>query len=168
MNFEPASYSGRLIAAIIDEIVIFLLPFYLYASCFGLNREKIDILGLSMFIVFCFKDIFGRSPGKYMLGLYIIDKNSGEKPKRINLFLRNITLLLGHFDGIVLFFNKNRQRIGDFLLSTVVVKEVVKEKKLPDMEFYKGATKERIKCIQCGSLIEEDETECKKCGWSYK
>ena len=73
-------------------------------------------------------DVFGRSPGKFYMGLKIVDVNNTNKVNPLKLILRNITLLLGIIDYIFLF-------IGN---------------KLYQKEIYKGNTKENIECINCG------------------
>ena len=127
-----SSKTIRIFAGLIDYVFLFSLNgSFLF---FVLNKTleltpleigfKIILLFPIMFIVYCFKDsICGISPGKYMVGIAVRDKNNyRETPGISHLFLRNITLLLWPFEILVLIFSKKKQRLGDIIAKTIVVR----------------------------------------------
>lgn len=69
-----------------------------------------------------YKDIFSRSIGKKVIGLYIYVKSREEElsiPKPSRLVLRNLTLIFWPFEAIILLI-KNK-RIGDMYSKTIVL-----------------------------------------------
>lgn len=68
----------------------------------------------------------GRSLGKRIMGLTIIDKSSGEPATKRQLVLRNIFLFLYNFD--ILFLLVRGTSIGDGVAKTLVVCQKQKEK----------------------------------------
>jgi len=79
--------------------------------------------------IFILRDFIfgGRSIGKRILGLVVLDRNTGEAAKGKKLFLRNLFLIAMQIDAIVLFISGTS--IGDRVAQTVVVleKEQVQE-----------------------------------------
>ena len=67
------------------------------------------------------RDMFGRSLGKFIMGLEIINLESGGKPSIKQCFLRNLTFLLSFYEGIVLLFTEDDRRWGDKLAKTRVI-----------------------------------------------
>ncbi|AGA59275.1 MAG: RDD family protein [Thermobacillus sp.] len=62
----------------------------------------------------------GRSPGKRLLKLRVVDADRGTMPEQRRLILRNVTLLILPVDLLVFLISRGR-RIGDFLSGTQVV-----------------------------------------------
>lgn len=63
----------------------------------------------------------GRSIGKRLMKLKIIDIKSGRRANLLQCFLRNITSLIGPVD--LFYYHKKGFRLGDRLAGTTVVEE---------------------------------------------
>ena len=110
-------------------ITIFLLAFMI---TFGLIRDykKIYMILYAVvanLVIPLFKDIFGRSLGKKILGITIIDSKTNSRPKRWKLVLRNIFMPIPLFlEGVVCL--ATGKKIGDHIFGLDVV-SVPEEKK---------------------------------------
>jgi uncharacterized RDD family membrane protein YckC len=86
--------------------------------------HKIPILGTMPFIIgiafvlMFFRDVFGKSIGKYLLGLNIVDLRSKNKAKFYQRLLKNITVPFSIIEIPIVIFSKKHQRIGDLLAKT--------------------------------------------------
>ncbi len=119
MNF--LFYFKRFAATTIDAMIcaaFIVLPDILGLMESGVVIEYVSI-GLAG-IMLLLKDVFGRSPGKMILGLYIVDDNTGRKPKAWKLMLRNLLLPLWIIDGGICLFTTGR-RLADIVLKVRVV-----------------------------------------------
>ena len=126
-----SSKTIRVFAGLIDYLVLFSLAGF--SLFFVLNKTsditskeialKILISFPFMFILYCFKDsIYGISPGKYVVGIAVRDKDDYQKtPGIFHLFLRNIPLIIWPLEIIVLILSRKKQRIGDIIAKTIVV-----------------------------------------------
>ena len=74
-------------------------------------------------VLFVFRDVIfkGRSIGKRIFGLYILDKNTNEPASIKQRIIRNLFFFIYPVDGIILIANK--ESIGDKTSNTVVVKK---------------------------------------------
>jgi uncharacterized RDD family membrane protein YckC len=63
----------------------------------------------------------GQSIGKKLLGIAVVDAASGRPIGHRASFVRNVMMVLGIFDTIFIFGDR-RQRLGDKLAGTLVVK----------------------------------------------
>ncbi|GAA4325486.1 RDD family protein [Flaviaesturariibacter amylovorans] len=123
----------RLLSMLLDHVVmccilgIVMTPFVL--SSFdsdtperGVFFETKDWIGMiGMITVYALKDSFGgRSVGKRVLKLQVIDRNSGNTASPVQCFVRNLLVPLWMIEVVVTFFNPQR-RIGDRLAGTRVV-----------------------------------------------
>lgn len=86
-------------------ILVFILLVFLYPITFVLR----DVI---------FK---GRSIGKRLFGLYVLDKNTNEQASVKQRIIRNLFFFIYHVDGIVLLATK--ESIGDKIVNTIVVKK---------------------------------------------
>lgn len=70
-----------------------------------------------------FSDVIfkGRSVGKRIFGLYVLDKNTSEPLLLNKKIIRNIFFFIYPIDGIILIATK--ESIGDKIVNTVVVKK---------------------------------------------
>jgi uncharacterized RDD family membrane protein YckC len=121
-----ASRSQRFVAQVIDGCVAFM-PI-LFAFLLTHIDETMGILGViaavgwAMFYLL-FADGFtsGQSVGKRMLGMRVIDLNSGAPCTFLQSFIRNVVLsALGPIDWIFI-FGATHQRLGDRAAGTIVV-----------------------------------------------
>jgi len=124
----------RLLAWIIDWNIIGFAVFTLVAilSVVTASVSKMDTPGTALIILFiilmypiCFilRDLIfgGRSPGKRMLGLIVLDKETGMRANAGKCALRNIFLFVLQIDAIVMLVSGTT--LGDRAAHTVVVQE---------------------------------------------
>lgn len=142
MHLNLASRKRRLVALLIDYYLItFLLVSIIFLILGPDFIEKEDgfptlllILSIPLGLIFYFgKDsINGTSFGKWIMGITVRKEiSSNESASLVNLFIRNITLIIWPLEFIVIVFNKNKQRLGDQIAKTLVYKNPNKSKKLP-------------------------------------
>ena len=74
-------------------------------------------------ITFVFRDVIfkGRSIGKRIFRLYVLDKNTNEPPSIKQKIIRNLFFFIYPIDGIILIATK--ESIGDKAVNTIVVKK---------------------------------------------
>ena len=84
-------------------------------------------------VCFVLRDLIwgGRSLGKRITGLVVLDKNTAAKPKKWQLIVRNIFLFILHVDSIVMLVRG--QSLGDSAAHTVVVAKKHIDKTYNDM-----------------------------------
>ena len=89
----------------IGYILIFMLLVFLYP------------------VTFVFRDVIfkGRSIGKRIFGLYVLDKNTNEPASIEQRIIRNLFFFVYPVDGIILIVTK--ESIGDRAVNTTVVKK---------------------------------------------
>lgn len=90
------------------------------------NIGYISIFMLLVFlypVTFVFRDVIfkGRSIGKRILGLYVLDKNTNESATIKQRIIRNLFFFIYPIDGIILIATK--ESIGDKVVNTVVIKK---------------------------------------------
>ncbi len=127
-----SSKTIRVFAGLVDYVFLFSVAgfslFFVINKTLELTPKEIGLKILLLFplivIVYCFKDsIYGISPGKYVVGIAVRDKDDYQKtPSIFHLFLRNITLILWPFEILVLILSKKKQRLGDIIAKTIVVR----------------------------------------------
>jgi uncharacterized RDD family membrane protein YckC len=126
-----ASRSSRIFAFIIDHFVLTLVT--VFPLIFIMMKEelqmgsKLAIIGIWIFLVlilYIFKDTFkGQSIGKRLIGIAVRDEHKkGVVPSVRRLILRNALLVIWPIEFIVLAADEKKQRLGDRISNTVVVK----------------------------------------------
>ena len=90
------------------------------------NMGHILIFMLLVFlypITFVFRDVIfkGRSIGKRIFGLYVLNKNTNEPASIKQRIIRNLFFFIYPVDGIILIATK--ESIGDKAVNTIVVKK---------------------------------------------
>lgn len=123
----------RIIAWIIDWNLSGL-PCLLYTTIFMevFKRPSIQSIGYILIfmllvllypITFVFRDVIfkGRSIGKRIFGLYVLDKNTKESASIKQRIIRNLFFFIYPVDGIILIVTK--ESIGDKVINTIVVKK---------------------------------------------
>src|SRR4051812_794684 len=140
-NIVLSSRKRRIAAFIIDH---FLMTFIMVLIIFlTLGRDFIKesngtmppmsmALMIPGFLLYFAKDVVkGISVGKWIMGIMIRDEREpGEIPSFGRLLLRNLFIIIWPVEFIVLALNKNKQRLGDSIARTIVVKNPVKAKKI--------------------------------------
>ena len=127
----------RIIAWIIDWNLSGL-PCFIYTAIFMdvLKRPSIQSMGYILIfmilifmilvflypVTFVFRDVIfkGRSIGKRIFGLYVLDKNTNEPASIKQRIIRNLFFFIYPIDGIILLATK--ESIGDKAVNTIVVK----------------------------------------------
>ena len=124
---DLASLSDRLFGQILDSLIAFA-PFIpagiLVVISPSLGMLAIVAAGGYAFYYILFADGFegGQSYGKRFVNTAVIDGTTGEPCTFWQSFLRNVPLmLLGVIDWVFI-FGQRRQRLGDKLANTFVVK----------------------------------------------
>ena len=123
----------RIIAWIIDWILSGL-PCLLYTTIFMevFKRPSFQNIGYILIfmllvflypVTFVFRDVIfkGRSIGKRIFGLYVLDKNTNEPASIKQRIIRNLFFFICPVDGIILIVTK--ESIGDKAVNTTVVKK---------------------------------------------
>lgn len=124
----------RLFSVLLDAVLCFVLgagAFIIMWLCFGLEISEIVlspwqiIRDSSTFYLtlFFFKDIFGRSIGKTIFGLYIVERDTDEKAALSKRLFRNFSLMLFPLEGIALLISETNTRIADKLFEIEVVEK---------------------------------------------
>ena len=122
----------RIIAWIIDWNLSGL-PCLLYTTIFmdAFKRPSIQSVGYILIFVllvflypvtFVFRDVIfkGRSIGKRIFRLHVLDKNTNETASTEQRIIRNLFFFIYPVDGIILLVTK--ESIGDKAVNTIVVK----------------------------------------------
>ena len=125
--------SRRIIAWIIDWIlsglpcILFLIfnsDFAYYPTVQNAGVALLFVLLVLLYpVLFVFRDgIFnGRSIGKRMFGLYVLDKNNHEPASIKQRIIRNLFFFIYPVHGIILISTK--ESIGDKIVNTIVVQK---------------------------------------------
>lgn len=133
INQTPASVGERLIARIIDYVVlgIYIVCAVYITSILHLSEYYIILL-LLFLPVLCYSllcEVFynGLSVGKWLMNMRVL-KADGSTPSLSAYFLRwllyvvDVPLTSG-LGVLVMLINKNNQRLGDLAANTIVIKE---------------------------------------------
>lgn len=108
----------RGIAFLIDMIVIACM-FSVVTSTVVTDMETMMkwgwAIGLGIYVLILLRDLFGRSLGKKILGLELLD-SQGNKPKLWKRILRNITFAFFQVEILVVALSSDHQRLSDQLL----------------------------------------------------
>lgn len=135
-NVKYAGFGSRFLASILDSIIQALVLFPLlrlvYGPAFLADPDMMDnAMGYTLnyglpllYVVLCWQ-YKSATPGKYMMGMSIVDAKTGGKPPMGNLVLRYLgyylcvfTLFLGF---IWVAFDKRKQGLHDKIAGTVVI-----------------------------------------------
>jgi uncharacterized RDD family membrane protein YckC len=137
IRLVPAGMGSRAMAWFVDFVLqggMLALLMYFFVGLFGGEIGTFALLTASFVITWSYHVVFellaqGRSPGKMMMGLRVVD----ERGLPISLqqsFVRNITRVLDSqpaifygFGGLVALFHPETRRLGDIVAGTLVVSE---------------------------------------------
>lgn len=128
---KKANLFARWVALLLDPLIAVVL-YFIGIGVFGAMSEELGIVAailLPIFYLVWFLTLLrqGFTPGKKLLGLQVINQQTGENPGFGKMFLREVIgrFLSALFFGIGYFwalFDKNSQAWHDKLAGTVVVK----------------------------------------------
>jgi uncharacterized RDD family membrane protein YckC len=147
LDLTLAGLGSRMIAAVVDAILIGLLVFLLL---FGVSQLALDGLGngiviqaavtiLITLVVLGYLVGFealneGRTPGKRAVGIRVVT-SEGDSIGFLAAFLRNLLRVIDFLPAVFIvgaasiLFTKTNQRIGDITANTIVIRE-----RLPQVE----------------------------------
>ena len=133
MEYHNTPISGRRIAAfIVDHFIISIICITPFMSLSMLSMDGgmarffqgLSLVIAAAFICYALKDVFGRSLGKWLFGISIINiDNPQTKPSVPNRILRNLTVFIWPVEAIVMLRNADRRRLGDRLGHTIIVSD---------------------------------------------
>gem|GEM_PF-4258419 len=171
----PQSVLVRAVAYLIDSLLFALLAFaVLYAldltqvlvESGGFSWLQLSLIAGQCGYFFIFEAAIGRSPGKIVMALYVV----GADGRRCGVwasFLRNLIrpldlLFFGVIGAVSILSGFKRQRLGDRLAHTQVVRELPLALIPPP---YVPADKKARRCPRCGALSEGERAKCGVCGF---
>lgn len=127
-ELEPASVGGRILALGIDLVCYYGVLFVLYRVVLGFGSGGSNVgveiaVTFPAFFLVCW--LLGRSPGKKLMGLEIVDCASGERPT-VGQWVRRVLLFplipfLNILFLVPVVLNKPRQALHDMIAGTMVV-----------------------------------------------
>ncbi len=129
MDNMGASITGRRVGAfLVDSFIfsiVFIFPFIAYILSMD-DTSHFFLIFYSLYfaciLFFALKDVFGRSFGKWLFGLGLINVDDPQqKPTVLRRILRNLTVFIWPVEAIVMLRNIDRRRLGDRLGHTMVV-----------------------------------------------
>ena len=111
----------RGVALMIDLMISTFISMALHSFlCLIYNTDEFTFVMFLGILLLITRDIFGRSIGKYMLGLQIIDVKTNSPAKLSQRLLRNITAPITSIEALILIAKNNNRRFGDVLAGTTV------------------------------------------------
>ncbi len=134
---EKINPGTRLGTMFLDHIImcgvtmIFAIPGMIsaFSKAFNISHEQTsqNLFGDMMYVMligfalyFCKDSIHGRSPGKRILKLQVVDNTTGLAASPLRCFIRNLFCALWPIEALVALANPER-RIGDFVAGTKLV-----------------------------------------------
>ncbi len=134
LHNTPKTKIRRLLAALIDWNVIgfavlFVISFivaFIKSSSTSLSTPSLFLVLLLMLsypVCFVLRDLIfgGRSLGKRIMGLMVLDKQTGDAPKKNALFIRNIFIFIIQVEAVIMLVTG--LTLGDRAAHTVVVRK---------------------------------------------
>ncbi|MDP4528357.1 RDD family protein [Alkalimonas delamerensis] len=103
-------------------LFLVLLAVFNKTGASGLQPDILAVVVAAGYFLFADSLPAGRSLGKLVLGMSVIDRTSGEYCTSRQSLVRNLLLLfLGGIDAFLVLFKK-RQRLGDLVANTKVIR----------------------------------------------
>ena len=124
----------RLLSVLLDAFLCLMAGYACYSllwTCVGYDYTQV-ITSLKQFLIdaspiyltfFFFKDVFGRSIGKMIFGLYIVERGTNQKASFGKRFFRNFSLMIFPIEGIFVLISETNTRLADKLLEIEVVRK---------------------------------------------
>ena len=147
MAVKKVNFFGRLTSMVLDYATmnLFLIPFALpFFIIFGIGGENntmgkfsiitipsmIFIIGVALF--FCKDSLQGRSFGKRLLKLQVIDNYNRTPAGPVRCMVRNLFIIIWPLEFLITLFSRER-RLGDLAAGTRVVR-FNEEQALPEID----------------------------------
>ena len=124
MCFKEKELLFRALAFAIDTIVsttivIIMGDVFLTSPLY----DNIYYVIISCMSLLLFRDIFGKSLGKFLLGLEVTNELDGKRARFSQRILKNITIPITMVEIIVIICNKDHKKIGDRLAKTQTIRK---------------------------------------------
>ena len=140
LELPLAGLGSRLLAAVVDNLVLFLLLILwlfgggLLIGFLGLGTGwGVALILVGVFLLqwgyFAILEIVtqGRTPGKSLLGLRVVSRLGGQ-PTVLSLLIRNFLRSIDMVTGVpMLVFDRRRRRLGDLVAGTLVLHQEAPE-----------------------------------------
>ena len=124
-KIQSLSSIGKRFLAYILDVFLALLLFGMLITVLGKSSNTGEVVGLFCFIVyFLLRDALpgGQSIGKRVFRIAVVNKVTGKPCKHTESIVRNTPLLLVWFIDLLTLGSKYKQRLGDMLANTIVIK----------------------------------------------
>lgn len=120
------------LATLDERFKAFLVDYLLWGTVSTVTIIAIDktigemaskVATVTFCLVLNFRDLGGRGVGKRICGLQVVRGNNwGKSPNPFALFIRSFFLWLWFVDWPFLLFTEEKQRLGDKVVGSVVIK----------------------------------------------
>jgi uncharacterized RDD family membrane protein YckC len=119
---QLASLGSRLVARLVDQAIALVILIPNASEAASELTQLLSAIGFMAY--FLFSDSFGsgQSLGKRLLHIAVIDEKTGKYCTIGKSFVRNLSLVCLWLLDLLLIFRKERQRLGDIVARTMVVK----------------------------------------------
>lgn len=124
-NYQLASLWNRLVAFLVDMTIIFLLTIVggELIMRLGVTNEALAVYPLLIvYFIVVAKKYPSQTVGKKLMGIATVDKATQQPPKLWQVVVRNFTRVFWIVD-LLFMVSENRQRLGDMLAKTIVIKK---------------------------------------------
>ncbi len=127
-NFSRAPLRDRFLAQMVDSLIsglIFIGVFYILSEA-KLDTESVRVYSLAVSVsYYLLSDSLpkGRSLGKWIFKISVIDKKTGEYCSLVQSFFRNLLCITLGFIDSAFILGEKRRRLGDLLARTNVIKD---------------------------------------------
>ncbi len=121
VQYPLASLTQRLAAQILDSIVPVAIV-VVAALIVGFNGAVVGAVVGGLYYLFQDGLSGGQSYGKRLMKTAVIDIRTGESCSFLQSFVRNLLLSLLSFIDWIFIFGSKRQRLGDMLAGTAVIR----------------------------------------------
>ena len=124
-NYELANVWYRWLANTIDLIIIAFLILIIgkFTMQLGVTNEALAVYPVLFLYFYIVSRIYpSQTVGKKILGIATVDSQTLSPPKFWQVIVRNLFKFFGFFDAVFI-FRQNRQRLGDLVAKTIVIKK---------------------------------------------
>ncbi|MCV9385068.1 RDD family protein [Reichenbachiella ulvae] len=133
INYTKANVYDRAVSFIIDHIIITFIwglsSFLISGSDMlesdfdptGLRNTMLGTIPFILLLYFCKDLLYGKSPGRWLMGIMVRTEESYQLPSKKQLFIRNLYLVIWPIEYLVLAASEDNKRWGDEKANTVVV-----------------------------------------------
>ncbi len=148
LEVRPATLNDRFIAYAIDFVPFgagFLATLWLAASNPGVRAlipdlRRAALVWVAAYVAYqCLGNLAGGTPGKRLMGIYVVTRGDGEKPNIVRALLRAVGHLVStpffNFGFALALVHPESRALHDLLAGTVVVEPRRKEKTVSTLLF---------------------------------